>query len=120
MPGDLPAVPADVDFTHSEFVNAQGLRLATFCYVLKEPVQATRGIIFLLHGYGAYTQFEYFHAHTPGEPHDKYEGTLIDKCVRAGFAVHALDHQSHGRSEGVGGLRAYFNKFSDLADVRDL
>merc|ERR1719336_650321 len=32
-----------------------------------------------------------------------------------GYAVHALDHQLFGRSEGARGLRCYFDNFDDLA-----
>jgi len=42
----------------------------------------------------SHTQFEWLHAPAPGEPHTKFEGTVVDGCVRAGLAVHALDHQS--------------------------
>ena len=113
--GSIITVPEDVEMTQGSFVNAQGLKLATYSWALKQQ-STPRGIVFLLHGYGAHTQFEYMHPTAPGEPHTKFEGTIVDGCVRAGFVVHSLDHQSHGRSEGVDGLRAYFNKFSDLAD----
>jgi len=91
----MPAVPDDVELTQGTFTNAQGLKLATFCYVAKAAPQP-RGIVFLLHGYGAHTQFEWLHPPSPGEPHSKYEGTVIEGACSAGLAVHALDHQSHG------------------------
>jgi len=110
----MPAVPDDVELTQGSFTNAQGLKLATYCYVAKEATP--RGIVFLLHGYGAHTQFEWLLPPSPGEPHTKFEGTVVEGCVRAGLAVHTVDHQSHGRSEGASGMRAYFEKFSHLGD----
>jgi alpha-beta hydrolase superfamily lysophospholipase len=109
----LPAVPSDVQFSQGTFVNAQGLRLATFSYV---ATPKPRGIVFLLHGYGVYTQYEFLLPPSPGEPHTQFEESVIDRCVRAGWAVHALDHQGHGRSEGAGGLQASFERFSNLPD----
>ena len=46
----MPPAPDDVEFSAGIFTNAQGLRLATFCY--QQASSTPKGIVFLLHGYG--------------------------------------------------------------------
>ena len=113
-----PSVPDDVELTEGTFTNAQGMQLATFSWCLKPrgllgTAPRPKGIVLLLHGYGSHTFFEWMHAPAPGEPHTKFTGTVIEGCVRDGWAVHAIDHQGHGQSEGA---RAYFERFTHLAD----
>ncbi|MBW2494365.1 MAG: lysophospholipase [Deltaproteobacteria bacterium] len=55
-------------------------------------------IVILVHGYGEHS--------------GRYERTASD-LARAGFEVHAYDHQGHGRS---GGTRCYVRRFDQLLD----
>ena len=77
---------------------------------------AVKGVIVLLHGYGAHSQYQWMNAKNPGEVHTIYEGTTVESMVKLGYAVRTLDHQSMGRSEGLDGHRCYFNKFDDLCE----
>jgi alpha-beta hydrolase superfamily lysophospholipase len=53
----------------------------------------------------------------PGRP-ALYEGSWIQLLNASGFAVCGIDTQSCGFSEGVSGIRNYFESFDDLvADV---
>lgn len=109
---EIDGLPDSVEMTASDYRNPQGLRLRTFRF--KSSSAPCTGRIFLCHGYGAHTLFEWFLPATPGARHSVWRGTVIESLVNAGFEVHALDHQSHGRSEGARGLRCFFEKFDDL------
>jgi len=61
------------------------------------PKTSTR-IVILVHGYGEHS--------------GRYERTASD-LARAGFEVHAYDHQGHGRS---GGTRCHVRRFDHLLD----
>ena len=62
------------------------------------PEGPTRAAILLVHGLGEHSsRYEYFAGH----------------CTARGFAVHALDHYGHGRSEG---LRGHVERFSVYLD----
>jgi len=71
--------------------------------------------VLLCHGYASHTIFDWFLPASSGEPHDSWDGTVLQGFVGAGYLVCAVDHQSHGRSQGSRGLRAYFDDFDDLA-----
>lgn len=60
------------------------------------PENEAKGVIFLVHGLGE---------------HSGRYMNLINCCVPRGWAVYALDHIGHGRSEG---MREYVKSFSDL------
>jgi len=114
----MPEFPDDVTCTMGTFTNAQGLKLASYCCHLKD-VEKIRGIVYLCHGYAAHTQFQWFRAPEPGEVHTVFDNTVMEGLVRAGWSVHALDHQGHGRSEGAGGLPGYFEAFDHLVAEAD-
>lgn len=73
-----------------------------------------KGVVWLSHGYAGHTLFSWFLPAAPGEIHDVYEGSLVSFLVNAGYMVWALDHQGHGQSESLNGLRAYFETFDDF------
>jgi hypothetical protein len=60
------------------------------------PAGPPRGVVYLLHGL-----FEHVERYT-------HVGAFL---AAAGFAVHGLDHQGHGQSEGDGG---YFSSFDSM------
>lgn len=67
------------------------------------PTEAARGIVVIAHGLAEHS--------------GRYE-LLAARLVRAGFAVHALDHRGHGRSPG---RRANIERFASVvADLRAL
>jgi hypothetical protein len=107
------------------FALASRIACILFCHKHNVSTQTSywarywSSVIYLVawqHGYASHTQFEWFRAPAPGEAHTQYKDTVIEACVCAGLAVHAIDHQSHGRSEDRNGLRASFERFAHLAD----
>jgi len=79
------------------FSNAQGLWIFTRRWLVPEGTDV-KGIVLLVHGFGEHS--------------GRYD--LVGKTLAArGFAVHTLDHQGHGRSEGD---RAYCERFSHMVD----
>lgn len=66
------------------------------------------------HTPGTYVVFEFLRSQGVHKPH-VYDGSWVEQLNAAGFAVAAIDHQSHGASEGIKGLRCYFQHFDDLA-----
>ena len=58
-------------------------------------------------------------AHGLGEHSGRYEH-LAAHCTARGFAVHAVDHYGHGRSEGLRGHVERFSVYVDgLRSLRD-
>jgi len=108
----LPVVPDDVEFHTDTMVNAQGLKLQT--YHLYKKASSPLGIVWLCHGYASHFQFDWFLPLGPGKPHEIFEGGAVAGLLDAGYVVGSVDYQSHGRSEGIRGLRGYFEKFDDL------
>jgi len=45
--------------------------------------------------------------------HSGRYGNIVDRLVPAGYAIHAIDHIGHGKSDGA---RAYVDQFSELID----
>jgi len=78
----------------SHFTGSAGQRLFRRSWLPRAPEQ----IIVLVHGYGEHS--------------GRYEQTASD-LARAGFEVHAYDHQGHGRS---GGSRCHVRRFECLLD----
>lgn len=68
-------------------------------------------MVFICHGYGGHFQFDYFQPRAPGECHDAWESSVPELLVNMGFIVLSVDHQGHGRSDG---LRCYFDNYDDL------
>jgi len=80
------------------FRNAQGLWL--FHREWRPTTTELRGVAYVFHGLGEYS----------GRHHD-----LANRLAEAGFVVYALDHQGHGKSQGV---RAHVEHFDDyVTDV---
>ena len=69
------------------------------------PEERLRAAILLVHGLGEHSgRYEYLAAH----------------CTARGFAVHAIDHYGHGRSEGLKGHVERFSVYLDgLRALRD-
>lgn len=110
----LPEVPANVEAVTGQFVNEQGLTLRTFQFGLRGAHR--KGVVWLCHGYGAHTVFEWFRPSSPGGRHDQWQGSVIQGLVDAGYLVSTLDHQGHGLSEGIDGLQCFVQRFDDLPE----
>jgi len=108
----FPSVPDRVVATYDTLENAQGLKLQTFRFETKDASPV--GLVWLCHGYSGHSVFSWFLPSAPGQPHDQFEGGILANLVDAGYVVCTLDHQSHGRSEGLHDLRCYFDAFDDL------
>jgi len=82
-------------FEEDYFSNDHGLWIFTRTWM---PSVAPKALILLVHGFGEHC--------------GRYE-MVAQTLVNRGFAVSALDHQGHGRSEGD---RAYAEQFQHLVD----
>lgn len=88
LPGPHPLFP--------EFeVNGQGLRIFTRAW---KPAKAPKATVLLVHGFAE---------------HSGRYGALGAALAAAGYAVVALDHQGHGRSEGC---RGHVERFAHYVD----
>jgi alpha-beta hydrolase superfamily lysophospholipase len=88
--------------THSEgqFAGHGGVRLYWQAW---RPDGEVRAVVIVAHGYGE---------------HGGRYGNLIERLVPRGYAVYALDHRGHGRSEGPRGHVGRFAEF--VADLHAL
>ena len=91
------------------FVNAQGLRLATYFY--PASTKKVRGAILLVHGYGCHWHWEF-----TSYPSNTYKNSWIETFNKAGLNVYGFDLQSHGLSEGVKGYMAHIERFQDFTN----
>lgn len=81
-----------------EFVGGKRLNLYYQCWL---PEEKPRAVLLIAHGLAEHS--------------GRYTG-LADYFTSRGYAVYALDHRGHGRSEGA---RIYVNRFDDyIADLR--
>lgn len=116
-PSELARGDGPLQLHERTMVDAQGLKIATYAIRAREPV----GAILLIHGARSCARYEFLRPRLPGEPNTCWEGSLMEQLVSRGISVYALDHQSHGASEGKRGLRCDFDSIDDLAaDVRQL
>lgn len=90
------------------FVNAQGLRLAAYYWPAVKP----KAVIQLLHGNGAYVM-EFLRTQGPGKPLI-YSNSWVERLNNEGISVAGFDQQGAGFSEGLRGLRSYFESFDDV------
>ena len=79
-----------------EFSSTSGERIFYQAWLPSSP---PRAVLLLVHGLAEHS--------------GRYEG-FAEFFTAAGFAVHALDHSGHGRSDG---RRGYIRKFSDFTDA---
>jgi len=111
----FPSLPKAVEFTPGTFMNPQGIKLKTFRWGLRGATY--KGIVWLCHGYGGHTIFEWFMPAMPGQPHNQWDSSVPKGFVEAGYLVCTLDHQSHGHSEGARGLRCFVERgFDDFTN----
>ncbi len=75
------------------FKNARGQNVYHQCWL---PDDSIRGAIVIVHGLAE---------------HSGRYGNIVNKLVPAGYAVHAIDHVGHGKSDGA---RAYIDRFADF------
>jgi len=100
-------------YSEERVQNPQGLQLQ--CY--KWEVQQPKALLFGAHGYLVHARFEFLRSEVPGGARDVYEGTWLEAFNKQGWSFYAVDHQSHGRSEGLKPqLRSYFESVEDIVD----
>ena len=76
-----------------------GVRNATIYYQAWLPDDAARAVLLVVHGLGE---------------HSGRYMNVVNHCVPRGYAVYALDHLGHGKSDGT---REYVERFSDFTDT---
>jgi acylglycerol lipase len=81
-----------------------------------QPTTQKRGVVVFCHGYGVHAVFDILKPLIPGGPHVVYENSFTQRLVDAGYALWTFDCQGHGVSGAVENLKAYFNRFTHLAD----
>ena len=103
------------ELEESSFVNAQGLRIATYVIRAEDPV----AVCVLVHGYKVTARYEWLAPTREGGPHVRWRGSFLERLHAAGVSVFACDQQSHGDSEGVHGavedVGVSFDSLDDLA-----
>ncbi len=93
----MSAVMPHLSIEHQYFTSVDGDQLAYFALT---PDADARAVVIVLHGYSEYSG-RYLH--------------LVDHLLQHGYAVAAMDHRGHGRSEGQ---RGYIPSFAaPAADV---
>ncbi|CDJ41178.1 acylglycerol lipase, putative [Eimeria tenella] len=113
-------------FAADSFCNGQGLRLATYAW--RQTRKAPKAAVVLFHSYTSYALFDFLR-HQPPEGDKledatqeeenwvpKFHGSWIEAFYQLGMNVYAMDHQSHGRSEGWRQWRCNVSKFDYLVD----
>lgn len=101
----------EVKYSTSFFTDSRGCDIHTRCWV--PATTEVRAAIVIVHGMHGHT-LSSFAAMDFG-----YEGSSIQAYVKAGCAVHALDHQAMGLSGGISKHRAHLLSLDDLsANVR--
>ncbi len=107
--------PSDA-VVHAEqpFTNAQGLSINSQSF--SPPGDAApRAAMLVLHGMNthagySFATFDY-----------EYAGSITERYVKAGLAVHTIDYQGFGKSEGVGRKRGHIKRIAHIvADVLQL
>jgi acylglycerol lipase len=76
-----------------------GVRNATIYYQAWLPDGAAKAVLLVVHGLGE---------------HSGRYTNVVNYCVPRGYAVYALDHLGHGKSDGT---REYVERFSDFTDT---
>jgi alpha-beta hydrolase superfamily lysophospholipase len=87
-----------MNHTESDFTGARGCRIHRQSWV---PDADPGADVFIAHG---------------ASEHSGRYGHVVSRLVEAGFAVHAVDHRGHGRSQGP---RAYLERFDYVLEDLD-
>ncbi|KAB8116238.1 hypothetical protein EE612_057248 [Oryza sativa] len=74
------------NYSEDWVVNSRGMRLFTCAWI---PKESSRGVVCLCHGYAV-------------ECSVTMRGTA-ERLARAGYAVHGIDYEGHGHSDGLQG-----------------
>jgi len=95
------------------FTSRQGLRLhCSFWPAAGE----SKGVIVLVHGHGSHCAFEFLLS--PGHGAESgprtYLNSWVERLNAEGWSCAGIDHQSMGRSEGIGGCPNFIEDFDDL------
>jgi acylglycerol lipase len=90
---------AAISATTDQFSGAGGNKIATYLWTPSD--QAARAVVVIAHGFGEHA--------------GRYEN-VVNALVPQGYAVSALDHRGHGRSDGQ---RALIDNFTYLLDDLD-
>ncbi|KAJ7525666.1 hypothetical protein O6H91_17G061000 [Diphasiastrum complanatum] len=86
-----------INFQEEFIQTSRGSKLYTCRWLPAD--KEIKGLVFLCHGYGAECSI--------------FMKGSGDNLARAGYSVYGIDHQGHGKSDG---LRCYITKFEDLVD----
>lgn len=84
-----------------------------FSYFYPTTAKKPKGILLLLHGHGVNVIFEFMKSAGAGVER-KYANSWIEELNKQGYSCCGMDVQSKGRSEGVNGLKSYFESFEDV------
>lgn len=85
-----------MNMLHRRFTNAEGLHI----FYRKEIPFNPKGIVIISHGYGE---------------HSGHYLELANFLIQHGYGVYAIDHRSHGQSEGKRGhIESFFGFISDF------
>ena len=95
------------------FSSRQGLSLhCTFWPAAGTP----KGTVVLVHGHGIYCAFEFMKSLNLGARSGPriYAGSWVERLNAEGWSCAGIDHQSHGRSEAIGGYPNFIESFDDF------
>ena len=97
----------------SEHASRQGLSLhCTFWPAAGTP----KGTLVLVHGHGIHCAFEFLRSLNLGARSGPrvYAGSWVERLNAEGWSCAGIDHQSHGRSEAIGGYPNFIESFDDF------
>lgn len=88
-----------MNFLHKHFINSDGVRI----FYRKDVPSNPKAIIIISHGYGE---------------HSGHYIELANFLIQNGYGIYAIDHRSHGQSEGTRGhIESFFEFISDFHEL---
>jgi alpha-beta hydrolase superfamily lysophospholipase len=94
----MPEIEARMEHREGYFEGLRNYRIYWQCWLPEMPAKA---VLLITHGYAE---------------HSGRYANVVDYCVPRGYAIYALDHRGHGRSDGE---RVQVEHYSDyLADLK--